>query len=264
MASRSRGLSAPVTTAAAPGWASRASARLARASKSGCSWVTMSFTGSQCCTPDLLRPSRFASDSGGLLLLGQFADSADGEAGVHDAVLDEHVAGAASAASGADHEQAGNVAFERVGVEVCCQAAAVGVYADRVEQRGISVVSREKVCLMCRDGEAAAAVAHQDRVRCYLLHHCLHVRLDGSFPDAVLEVGADPVLEAVPEVGPAVHDRDACTGAVQIEGCVRRTGAGADDGDPASVVQIGRASCRERGWVWVGAGRVKARTSAAE
>src|SRR5690625_6028618 len=172
MASRSRGLSAPVTTAAAPGWASRASARLARASKSGCSWVTMSCTGSLCCTPDLLRPSRFASDSGGLLLLGEFAQSAAGEAGVRDAVLDDHVAGAASAASGADHEQAGNVAFERVGVEVCCQAAAVGVYADRGEQRGISVVTRGHVSPMCRDGAAAAAVAHRDRARWHLLHHC--------------------------------------------------------------------------------------------
>src|SRR5690554_593857 len=133
MASRSLGLSAPVTTATEPGCASLASARLASASKSGCSWVTTSFTADSLA----LRASpgdAWASVRCHRHAVGQVLDARQCQASVDNSVLDEHITGAYAAAGGTDHEQARHVAFERFRIQLGSQGLLVAIHAAAFQQ----------------------------------------------------------------------------------------------------------------------------------
>src|SRR5690625_3178079 len=239
-ASRRRGLREPVTTAAAPGCAILASARLARASKSGCSWVTASFTVPQCATAVRRPPSTAAPSGGHFFRFGvQFADAVHSLAGVYDAVFDEHVTRAHATAGGTDDEQAGNAAFKRVRIELSSERAGVADDAARFKQRRVSVIAGEQERLQRRHGEAALRPAHVHRVGRDALHHGVHVRRDRPFLYAVFQVGPHPVFQAVPEIRAPVHHGDARARPVQFQGGIRGAGAGTDDGHILPVKRVG-------------------------
>src|SRR5690554_4043459 len=161
-----------------------------------------------------------------------------GGLGVQESVLDEDVGRTVAEPGGADDVQAGHVALE--GDRIQLSGLGGGVYLDAGggEELGAGAVAGEGEDAVSGDVERVAQLADGDVLRGDAGDHGLEVCGDGPLLDAVLEVGFDPVLEAVPQRLAAVHQRYLGAAAVQVQRGVRGAGAGADDDHVAAHVGV--------------------------
>ena len=86
--------------------------------------------------------------------------------------------------------------------------------ADAAHELGVGAIAGQQQHRLGRDGRAG--IEH-DLVGADLDHPRIEVRLDGSFLDAILDVGLDPVLHRIAEPGAAMHHRHVAAGAVDLE-----------------------------------------------
>src|SRR5688572_175071 len=154
-----------------------------------------------------------------------FSEHLDDLLSVEPAVLDEDVAGRASRGRAAGEKEVWHVGFERLGIQRWRQRVRVALDASPPHQLGVRVISSQEENAFGRNffarsalsGACGGVVLDDNTRRKDLDDARLEPRGDRPLLDAVLDVGAHPVLDRIAERRMTVHQRHLGAAAEQLE-----------------------------------------------